>query len=81
MKSKLLTYCAVMAVLLGAAACSDKDEPNPNEVVQSDVAKKMPEYDMSLPSSVEAVDLGLSVKWASCNFGAHHPLEYGGYFA
>ena len=80
-KSKLLTYCAVMAVLLGVAACSDKDEPNPNEVVQSDVAKKMPEYDMSLPSSVEAVDLGLSVKWASCNFGAHHPLEYGGYFA
>lgn len=32
----------------------------------------------SLPS---AVDLGLSVKWASCNVGAATPEEYGDYFA
>ena len=32
-------------------------------------------------SSMEAVDLGLSVKWASCNIGAESPEEYGGYFA
>lgn len=29
----------------------------------------------------EAVDLGLSVKWASCNVGATSPEEYGGYYA
>lgn len=29
----------------------------------------------------EAVDLGLSVKWASCNVGATKPEEYGDYFA
>ncbi|MBQ4525349.1 MAG: hypothetical protein IJA00_04660 [Bacteroidaceae bacterium] len=29
----------------------------------------------------EVVDLGLSVKWASCNVGAFFPEEYGGYFA
>lgn len=29
----------------------------------------------------EAVDLGLSVKWASCNVGATAPTEYGDYFA
>ena len=29
----------------------------------------------------EAVDLGLSVKWASCNVGANTPEEYGDYFA
>lgn len=29
----------------------------------------------------EAVDLGLSVKWASCNVGASSPEEYGGYYA
>ena len=29
----------------------------------------------------EAVDLGLSVKWASCNVGATKPEEYGGYYA
>ena len=29
----------------------------------------------------EYVDLGLSVKWASCNIGASSPEEYGGYYA
>lgn len=29
----------------------------------------------------QAVDLGLSVKWASCNVGATKPEEYGDYFA
>ena len=33
------------------------------------------------PADVEAVDLGLSVKWASCNVGATSPEEYGDYFA
>lgn len=30
---------------------------------------------------IYAVDLGLSVKWASCNVGAEKPEEYGYYFA
>ena len=29
----------------------------------------------------EYVDLGLSVKWATCNIGAYKPEDYGGYFA
>ncbi len=29
----------------------------------------------------EAVDLGLSVKWATCNIGATSPEQYGDYFA
>lgn len=29
----------------------------------------------------EAVDLGLSVKWASCNLGATKPEEFGNYYA
>lgn len=29
----------------------------------------------------EAVDLGLSVKWASCNVGADFPKGYGGYYS
>lgn len=32
-------------------------------------------------SSIEAVDLGLSVKWANVNLGASRPEEYGDYFA
>ena len=29
----------------------------------------------------EWVDLGVSVKWATCNVGANRPEEYGGYYA
>ena len=29
----------------------------------------------------EAVDLGLSVKWATCNVGAESPEDFGGYYA
>lgn len=32
-------------------------------------------------STPEAVDLGLSVKWATCNIGASKPEEYGKYYA
>ncbi len=32
-------------------------------------------------SKVGYVDLGLSVKWATCNLGAHQPEEYGDYYA
>ena len=35
---------------------------------------------IELPTA-EAVDLGLSVKWASCNVGSVFPEDYGDYFA
>lgn len=37
------------------------------------------EEDGFVPSG--AVDLGLSVMWATCNLGANSPEEYGGYYA
>ncbi len=33
------------------------------------------------PNDIQAIDLGLSVLWASCNVGATHPEEYGNYYA
>ena len=33
------------------------------------------------PAKVEAVDLGLDVKWANMNVGAEYPEDYGEYFA
>lgn len=33
------------------------------------------------PTATEYVDLGLSVKWATCNLGASTPYEFGDYFA
>lgn len=32
-------------------------------------------------NSISAVDLGLSVKWGSCNLGASSPEDYGGHYA
>ena len=37
--------------------------------------------DESALTAGEAIDLGLSVKWASCNVGATFPEEYGDYYA
>ena len=34
----------------------------------------------SIVSEMEYVDLGLSVKWATCNLGASKPTECGGYY-
>lgn len=39
------------------------------------------EKDTREGDSVEYVDLGLSVKWATCNLGATKPEEYGNYYA
>ena len=44
---------------------------NGTRVSQSDAKEPVP----------SAVDLGLSVKWASCNLGASKPEEYGKYYA
>ena len=36
---------------------------------------------INTPNHYEYVDLGLSVKWATCNLGASQPHEYGDYYA
>lgn len=41
-----------------------------------DIVKVTLQYD----DSAEIVDLGLSVKWATCNLGASSPEEYGDYY-
>lgn len=40
-----------------------------------------PVYDNSITMTPDAVDLGLSVKWASTNLGAVNPESYGDYYA
>ena len=40
-----------------------------------------PETPTNIENGHEYVDLGLSVKWATCNVGATKPEEYGDYFA
>lgn len=38
-------------------------------------------FETSEASTTKAIDLGLSVKWGSCNVGASYPEDYGEYFA
>ncbi|MBQ5548198.1 MAG: hypothetical protein IIT33_05095, partial [Prevotella sp.] len=39
------------------------------------------ESENTAPAGVEAVDLGLSVKWANMNLGASKSSDYGTYYA
>lgn len=41
----------------------------------------LPEDNTVTTDTHEAIDLGLSVKWADCNVGANAPEDYGDYFA
>ncbi len=57
-------------------------EPNADEEVEVEVIAE--ETIVSVENTHkghEYVDLGLSVKWATCNVGANKPEEYGDYFA
>lgn len=62
---KKLTILVMAAILCCMTACDKNKDKN----------------EPSTPEFVEAIDLGLSVKWANVNVGATKPEEYGDYFA
>ena len=73
-----------------AEKVEEKVKPTPAKqevIVQTTSAKKgtTPAKQTAATTGVikghEWVDLGLSVKWATCNVGANSPEEYGDYFA
>lgn len=77
--------------LCAVQACGDDEEnepiqePNEEEVVKPDDGKEEDEpIDKPTIETInghEYVDLGLSVKWATCNVGASQPEDYGDYYA
>lgn len=78
----LLLCLMAMFMCTTFTACGDDDDPTEN------VKTEQTETDKENSSSTEppvthpiAVDLGLSVKWASCNVGATTPEEIGGHYA
>lgn len=77
MRFSFLRMASVMAVtvLLGVG-CTDDEKKDLDEG-----QKSSNESTATPPEGVEAVDLGLSVKWASFNVGATKPEEYGDYCA
>lgn len=54
-----------------------------SQVIKRSSLLKMPvkEFEATMINGHEYVDLGLSVKWATCNVGASKPEQYGDYYA
>ena len=87
-KSALMRFMALILLTFGTASASAQYYLN---IVQKNVEKV--QYLVSNivnvyysgqgapATSYEYVDLGLSVKWATCNVGATKPEEFGDYFA
>ena len=78
---KLFTALVALVLSLSVSAqfyiyCSNGD------VLEVDsISLVKPDNSNNQINNHEYVDLGLSVKWATCNIGATTPEEYGDYFA
>jgi len=84
MKKIILSKVLMGLMMLITLSCS-KDDGGPlpdNE--QNNGDSNEPKIELSNSGKVdgyECVDLGLSVKWATCNMGAYKPEDYGYYYA
>ena len=88
MKKIYLFLTALLLTVAAGAQTTIKGDVNGDGTVDvADVTEVVniilnPDSDDDTPTTdSRAVDLGLSVKWASCNVGATAPEEYGGYYA
>ncbi len=67
-----------------AAAKEEAARKAAEEKARQDAARKAAEEARSTTGTINGhqwVDLGLSVKWATCNVGASSPSDYGNYYA
>jgi hypothetical protein len=85
MKTKILSAVALLAVLCASGQTMNVHFKNGTKVEFSsdivsyvDFTEKAPEPTVT---SGDYVDLGLSVKWATCNLGATTPTGYGDYYS
>ena len=76
---KFFTF-AICAMAVLFASC-EKNEPSLDKDNPSSGSETMEDSISNTTNDHEYVDLGLSVKWATCNVGANKPEEYGDYFA
>ncbi len=80
MKKMFMAVIALMMTISASAQfyiyCSDG-----NVIKVDSISMIAPSENVDPYNGHEYVDLGLSVKWATCNVGASKPEEYGDYFA
>ena len=72
----LVALIPMMAVPQDPISCSEKQ--NPTSVKKQSVTVSEPD---GFVNDYGYVDLGLSVKWATCNVGANSPSDCGDYYA
>ena len=84
-KHRPQTIDAWMQMLSGEASnVNDRDSEHDEQTVVAEVTEvSAPQHKQTSGhhNGHEWVDLGLSVKWATCNIGADRPEDYGDYFA
>ena len=78
MKKIVIIISCIATILVGCSNNTDNIQHNTNSSDKSAELKRT--YNKSI-NGHEYVDLGLSVKWATCNVGASQPHELGYYFA
>ena len=85
MKKIYLFLTALLLTVAAGAQTTIKGDVNGDGAVDvtdvTEVVNIILNPDTPTITTGEAIDLGLSVKWASCNVGATAPEEYGGYYA
>jgi hypothetical protein len=79
---KLLLFIVLVAIpLLAIAQASGGQIRRPSQPHQNNQSNSQRRLPANIINNHEYVDLGLSVKWATCNIGASTPQEFGSYFA
>ncbi len=73
--------CCAAAVFAACEKNEPKDDSNNSNNDQNEESTDTDNNYNPKNDTKEAVDLGLSVKWATCNVGASKPEEYGNYYA
>lgn len=84
MKKKTFSWMAIMMmvfVCVGFAACGGGSDEEPDSNKHPESPSTDNQSGQSELSGIKAVDLGLSIKWASCNVGASNPEDLGGRYA
>ena len=78
----VVILCAVLILFTGDYSDPAGSSANPSSMSEAYTEKTAPDvYSTDTHEAHTWVDLGLSVKWATCNVGASSPEEYGDYFA
>lgn len=78
----LAALCAIVCMAAFVPVMADPHtQPETVQSLTDDFVSDAPQSATGTIDGHDYVDLGLSVKWATCNIGASSPGEYGEYFA